>query len=133
MTNDAQKPSLFQSFIRAQLAAFTGSAVDFLAFLFFSEVLNIWYVYATALGALLGAITNFLLGRYWVFLATESKMHYQAVRYSIVSLGSLLLNTAGVYLLTEYGMIHPIYSKLIVGFLVGVFYNFILQKTFVYK
>ena len=133
MKNDAQKPSLFQSFVRAQLAAFTGSAVDFLAFLFFSEVINSWYVYATALGALLGAITNFLLGRYWVFLATESKMRYQVIRYSIVSLGSLLLNTAGVYLLTEYGFIHPIYSKLIVGLLVGVFYNFILQKKFVYN
>jgi len=132
LSQEQNQPTLAQSFFRSQLAAFAGSLVDFLAVIFFTEVANIWYVYSTALGALIGAIVNFLLGRYWVFLATESKMRYQAMRYAIVSLGSLLLNTLGVYLFTDYGGLNYIYSKLIAGLLVGVFYNFVLQKKFVY-
>ncbi len=125
--------SLTRLFAGAQVAALIGTAVDFVSLLFFKEVLGLWYVVATALGATLGAVTNFLLGRYWVFSSTESKLHHQAFRYTLVSAGSLLLNTFGVFLITEYVGIHYFYSRVIVAILVAVTYNFILQKNFVFR
>ena len=137
------KRSLFKLFAWAQGAAFAGTAVDFIVTIFFTEVFHIWYVVSTALGSLAGAITNFLLGRYYVFQSTERKITQQAFRYAIVSLGSLILNTGGVWLLTEFihrqlrdGEGHDqdyIVAKVIVAVLVAVFYNFILQKNYVYK
>ncbi len=109
------------------------TAVDFFVVIFLTEVFQVWYVASTAIGALAGTVVNFLIGRYWVFASTERKIGEQALRYLLVSLGSLILNTLGVYLITEYGGINYIYSKAIVAVLVAVFYNFVLQKVFVYK
>ena len=142
-SDSSDKRSLFKLFAWAQGAAFAGTAVDFIVTIFFTEVFHIWYVVSTALGSLTGAITNFLLGRYYVFQSTERNISHQAYRYAIVSLGSLILNTAGVWLLTEFihntlrhGEGHDqdyIVAKVIVAVLVAVFYNFILQKNYVYK
>lgn len=127
------KKSLSKLFLSAQVAAFAGTAVDFIATYFFTEFFGILYWISNAIGATLGAITNFLLGRYWVFDAKDKKIANQAFKYILVSLGSLLLNTGGVYLLTETLAWHYMFSKVIVAVLVAVTYNFILQKNFVYK
>ncbi len=129
----APKKSLSKLFLSAQVAAIIGTAVDFLATIFFTEVFGILYWVSNALGAALGAITNFLLGRYWVFDAQHQKVSGQAFRYALVSAGSLVLNTLGVYLLTENFAVDYRISKMIIAVIVAVSYNFILQKTFVYK
>jgi len=130
-----QKPprKLTTLFAFAQIAAMTGTAVDFLFYIFFTEIVGLWYVISNIIGATMGAITNFLMGRYWVFTSTESKIQNQAGRYILVSLGSLILNTIGVYLLTDIFGIYYVWSKVIVSIVIGITYNFILQKNFVYK
>lgn len=120
-------------FIWAQAAAFIGTVVDFIIVYVLTEWAGLWYVASNAIGATCGAITNFLLGRYWVFISTESKIHHQAFRYALVSAGSVILNTLGVYLLTEFTSLHYMYSKVIVAVFIAFFYNFVLQKNFVYK
>ena len=74
-TSEKPKRSLTKLFIWAQVAAFAGTAVDFLVTIFLTEFANLWYVASNAIGAASGAITNFLLGRYWVFLSTNRKIH----------------------------------------------------------
>jgi len=66
----------------------------------------------------MGAITNFLLGRYWAFKSSDDDIKYQAGRYALVSAGSLLLNTAGIYLLTEFTPLESLPAKILVGILV---------------
>ena len=133
MTKKEKDTSIASLFVGAQLAALIATAVDFAVLAFFKEIVGVWYVTATAIGAFMGACTNFLLGRYWVFTAREGKVEQQAFRYILVSAGSLLLNTGGVYLVTEYGGIPYFYSRIIVAILVAVSYNFLLQKNFVFK
>ena len=134
-SEDSKTPprSLSSLFFSAQVAAFIGTAVDFITVILLTELLAIWYVTSNVIGAALGAITNFLLGRYWVFDSTEKKIYNQAFRYFLVALGSLLLNTFGLYILTEYTSLHYIVSKIIVAVLIAFTFNFFLQKNFVYK
>jgi len=138
MREKRNQKSLARLFVGAQFAAVMGTLVDFGTMLGLTELIGIWYVTATAIGSFFGAVTNFLLGRYFVFDATASRMRDQAFRYSLVAAGSLLLNTVGVYLVTEFiktenGGIPYFYSRIIVAVLVAVTYNFYLQKNFVFK
>jgi len=54
-------------------------------------------------------------------------------RYTAVSAGSLVLNSAGVYLLTEDFGIYYAVSKLITAILVGLLFNFPLHRRFVFR
>jgi len=120
-------------FLRSQLAAFLATASDFLTVILLTEVIGLWYVFSNVIGATVGTIVSFLLGRYWVFLSVDRKIHHQAFRYILVSIGSLILNTLGVYLVTEGLQINYIYSKVIVSVVVGIGFNFVLHKYFVFK
>ncbi|MEM9820937.1 MAG: GtrA family protein [Bacteroidota bacterium] len=106
---------------------------DFLIYLMLTKGLGFWYVGANVMAAFSGAVVNFLLGRYWAFESTQDAMHRQAFRYALVSGGSLLLNTLGIYLITEYLGIDDFYSKIIVSITIAITWNFGLQKIFVYK
>ena len=94
---------------------------------------RVWYVYSNVVGATLGAITNFFLGRKWTFKAEEDSLSEQAGRYALVSAGSLGLNTFGLYALTEWTNFHYVLSKIIIGILVAVCFNYVMQKHFVFR
>lgn len=127
------RPSLIASFGRAQVASFAATTVDFATLVALVEYAGVYYVWATAAGAFVGAVTNFLMGRYWCFEAGHGHPGRQAWRYAVVSGLSLVLNASGVYVFTDYlGFPYPI-SKAIVAILIGVFFNFPLQRSFVFR
>ena len=133
-SSDAERPRTLVSFLRAQVASLVSTAADFGVTFLCKDIFGWWYVLATAIGALVGTIVNFLMGRNWVFVSKERGVWSQAFRYCIISLGSLFLNTAGVWLwveATHEGWVYP--SKIVVGILVGITWNFFMQKNFVYK
>jgi putative flippase GtrA len=117
---------------RSQIASLSATAVDFGSLIFLVEVCGVWYVAATAMGAGLGAIVNFLLGRHWSFTADEQKVSGQALRYAAVAALSLVLNSLAVYLLTAYGDIYYALSRVIAAVLIGLLFNFPLHRRFVF-
>lgn len=123
----------FISFLKYQTAAILATAVDFGVFFLLKDVFEVWYVSATAIGAFLGAVTNFILCRNWAFSSKEKKLVHQIGKYILVSSGSLVLNTLLVYLFTELFHLHENYSRVLTAILVAVTYNFTLQKYFVFK
>ncbi len=127
------KVPFLTSFFRSQTASFVASAADFLMLVFLTEIVGFWYVSSTVLGGLTGAIVSFYLSRQWAFERTDDKKRWQIVRYALVSGTSLVLNTAGVYLLTEYMGSHYTISKLVISFLVGILFNFPMFRYFVFK
>ncbi len=132
MENRSKEP-LIGSFFRSQAASFVATATDYFVLIFVTEVLGVWYVASAALGAFCGAIVSFFLGRNWAFKRTQEGIGGQLLRYILTSCSSLILNTLGVYLLTEYFATHYILSKTIVSFLVGVGFNFVMYRYFVFK
>jgi putative flippase GtrA len=127
------KTSFLGAFTRSQASAVVATAVDFCTLAFLVEVIQFWYVAATACGAFAGAITNFMLGRHWSFRASDGAISSQAIRYGMVSVSSLFLNSAGVYLFTEFFGFKYMVSKIITATLVGVFFNFPLHRSFVFS
>lgn len=121
------------TFFKAQAASFTATAVDFSMTVILKEWFNCWYLLASILGTVSGGMVNFSMSRRWVFSARDKKMQTQAVKYVIVWAGNLVLVSAGVFLLTHYGSLSYLVSKIAVSLIVGFFYNYTLQKRFVFK
>lgn len=121
------------TFLKAQASSLTASLVDFGVTVALKELANSWYLLASILGTISGGIVNFTMNRRWVFGAKDRKMYFQAVKYVLVWVGNLGLVTLGVFLLTHYGKISYLVSKICVSLFVGFFYNYTLQKRFVFK
>jgi len=128
-----KSPNKWNSFFRYHASAFAATVCDFGTTVFLTEIFGVWYTYSTAIGAFAGAFVAFTLGRAWVFVAFDGKRPNQAFRYVIVALGSMALNTLGVYLLTENTGISYVISKSIVAVFIGATYNFNLSRNFVFK
>lgn len=127
------KVPLITSFLRYNASAYTATFFDYGMFLFCLEILNIYYPIATFIGATTGATVAFLLGRNWTFRNKDEVITKQSMKFLAVVAGSILLNTLGVYLVTEYIGINEKISKIIVAVFVGVGYNFPMQRYFVFK
>jgi len=121
------------TFFKAQAASLTATVVDFSVTVVLKEWLHCWYLLASILGTVSGGIVNFSMNRRWVFSVRHKKMYWQAIKYLMVWGGNLVLVSAGVFLLTHYGGLSYLVSKVAVSLVVGFFYNYTLQKRFVFK
>ncbi len=121
------------TFVKAQAASLTATIVDFTVTVLLKEVFHCWYLLASILGTITGGVINFAMNRSWVFRAHDKKIHFQAIKYILVWIGNLVLVSGGVFVLTKYGGFSYIVSKITVSVLVGFFYNYALQKKFVFK
>ena len=133
-------------FLRAQLSAQMATIVDFFVTILLVSVSNIYYVYATFTGAVSGGVVNAMINYSWTF-KSKGKKKYVAIKYLIVWVGSIWLNTWGTYLLTECLSTIPwvkntlirhfgdffIIPKIIVAVLVALLWNYNMQRFFVYR
>ena len=119
-------------FGKAQCSAWIASAVDFGITLLLTSLVGMWYGYSTFIGSVCGGLTNCAINYRWVFNAFGMKKKYVALRYMFVWVGSIALNTFGTWQLTEISGSNYIISKTVVAVLVAVFWNYQLQRTFVF-
>lgn len=121
-----------KTFSRANATAFAATVVDVGTLAALVELAHLHYVPATSCGAVAGAITNFLLNKYWAFEHKHGRLYAQGVRYALVSSGSLLLNTFLVFCLTEFAGLMYLKSKAIAAIAVGWGWNYPLHRYFVF-
>lgn len=120
-------------FFKAQVASFSATLIDFSITYALTSFAELSYIFSSATGVICGGIINFLLGRYWVFNATKERKVKQVPKYILVWISSMLLNMGGLVLLTEVFGFYYLISKAITSVIVGVIFNYNIQKTFVFK
>ncbi len=128
-----RKDYWLSNLFRHQIAGIVATLADFGVLVILTEVFHIWYVFSTTLGAFAGTLINFFISSYWAFSGSKNSLRNQMFKYSIVSIGSLILNTSFVYLLTDWLLIDYKLSKLVTSIAIGWFYNFLLMRYFVFK
>lgn len=130
---DPRPRSLLASLGLSQVASALATGIDLVVLVALTELAGLHYAASTAVGAAVGAVTNFLLGRYWVFLAAQGHMGRQLTRYVLVVASSVAWNSALVYALTEgTGLAYPI-SRLVAAVVVAVLHNFPLLRWVVFR
>jgi putative flippase GtrA len=120
-------------FIKAQAASVIATLADYGVTIFCHEILHVLIVWSSALGTVCGGILHFTMGRRWVFSARHKELKIQIGKYIIVWIGYIILSTGAVFVLTHYGSVNYILSKIIVSVLMGVGYNYTLHKKFVFN
>ena len=133
MAEAKKKDFWLTNLFRHQIAGTIAFLVDFVVFVILTDLFHLWYVPATALGALVGAVLNFTLSTSWAFSGSKNSLKNQMFKYVLVSSGSIILNTLFVYLITDFLNFDEKLSKLITAVLIGSIYNFLLMRNFVFK
>lgn len=121
------------TFLKSQTASLLATAADFSATFLCAEVIGLWYGSASVLGTVFGAMVHFAISRKWVFLAGRKPVGRQAVRYGIVWAGYLALSFVLLVSLTHYTGISYGVVKVIVAVALGIGYNYVLQRNFVFN
>ncbi len=121
------------TFLKYNIVAGIATAVDFAVLIFLTEIFHIWYMLSAVTGAVSGGVTSFVLERNWTFMKKDGKLSAQALKYAAVWVTSIMLNIAGLYLLTEYAKLQYIMSKAIVAVIVGIGFNFLMHKYYIFK
>lgn len=132
-TTTTLKVPLAVSFLRYNASAYSATLCDYGVFYTLVVAFGVYYPIATFLGSTIGATIAFLLGRNWTFRNKEELITRQSIKFLCVVIGSIFLNTLGVYMVTEYLVIDEKISKIIVSICVGICYNFPMQRYFVFK
>jgi putative flippase GtrA len=118
---------------RHQLGSLVATMVDFGTMIALHEGLHLSPVLGTAIGATLGGITNFSLGRTWIFRSQSGKLGSQAVRYALVSGASACWNALGEYLLASLLRVPYVTARAVVSIMVSLLWNYPMQREFVFR
>jgi putative flippase GtrA len=118
---------------RHQVAALAATAVDFAAMIVLVERLALSPVTGTAIGASLGGITNFVLGRRWVFPRHSGHWAAQSSRYAVVSAAGAGWNALGEHLVHDVAGMQYVLARVIVSIGVSLLWNFPMQRRFVFR
>lgn len=136
---------LIATFLRSGVSSQLASIVDLsLGFVLFS-LCGIDALFSTAIGAIAGGAVNCVINYKFTFHADGCPWSAVIIKYTLVWVGSLLLNSFGTDWLTslfdgwtwldslgfsENGCYAA--ARLLVSLLVSWFWNFLLQRNFVY-
>ncbi|HKU37648.1 MAG TPA: GtrA family protein [Polyangiales bacterium] len=121
------------TFLRHQAGSLAATVFDFSTMIGMVQLLHVHPALGTAVGAAAGGMFNFLLGLHWIFPAGRSTAFGSALRYALVSVASLGLNTAGEYVLVSWLGVQYVLARLLVAIGVSVLWNFPMQRDFVYR
>lgn len=122
-----------RTFTKAQVASLIASGVDFLVSWLLVNRLQAPYLAGGVTGTICGGVTHFLISRNWAFSAQEKKWTGQLSRYIPVWIGNLILNASGLWFLKSVAGLPFWPAKIATAIGIAVFYNYVLQKRFVFK
>jgi putative flippase GtrA len=118
---------------RHQVGAVTATAVDFATMILCVQWLGWSPVKGTAVGATLGAVTSFALGRAWVFRRHSGLIAAQGARYGLVSAASAWLNALGEHWMHDRAHVQYVLARVVVSIGVSLLWNFPMQRQFVFQ
>lgn len=119
-------------FVKVQATSLAASAVDFLTTVVFVQLWQYWFLAASVLGAVCGGVINFSVSKKWVFAGNKQPVGAQIGRFVLVWLGNVGLNATGLFVATQLMGVQYLVAKTTVAVLVGISYNYVFQKDFVF-
>lgn len=127
------RQSSIRQFGKHQIASVVATVIDYLTMIVLVSAFGMAPVPGTVLGATMGGVSNFTLGRSWTFQVAHHEPIGQALRYAIVCGASLALNGLGEYVFATLVGLQYIVARVITSTIVSVAWNFPLQRYYVFR
>lgn len=137
---------LLYTFLRSGFSSQSSGLLDMLTGFALFALLGLPVWLSTAIGAIAGGVLNCVLNYRFTFHASDCPWKAVIVKYIIVWCGSMLLNSGGTealyYVLSRWHWLDSLgfkpdgyyaTARLTVSILVSWFWNFVLQRYFVYR
>lgn len=131
--------TFIRSSISSQISSWTDMAISFIMY---AWIVNIAWL-STAIGAICGGIVNCIIGYNFTFHANGVSKKAVIIKFILVWIGSLTLNSAGTELLTKLlqslawiGLSDDAcfaIARIIISLAVSIAWNFLLQRSFVFR
>lgn len=118
-------------FLKFGIVGLTGMIVDFSLTWFFKEKIKIQKYIANTIGFCTAATTNFFLNRSWTFHSSDPAITFQYIKFFVVSLIGLGINTLILWLLVSRYRKNFYLSKLF-AIAVVVVWNFFVNLYFTF-
>jgi len=123
----------FWQWVRHHTVAVLSTAADYVVMVGCVELGHLRPVTATAVGALVGALANFLLNRGFTYHATGAAFSRHLWRYALVSTASLGLNAAGEELFNSVLGLQYLIARVMTSVIVSNGWNYPMQRFFVFS
>ena len=95
--------------------------------------ISVHYLVAAAIGAVVGAVTDFSIKRHWAFIrGGVGSVRQEALRYVVASGLSLGLNVLLAYGVVDRLHVPSIPGVIIASFIVGIAWNYPVHRYFVF-
>lgn len=119
-------------FLKFGIVGFSGMVVDFALTWFFKEKIKLQKYYANAIGFCVAATTNFFLNRSWTFNSHDPSITFQYIKFFIVCLIGLGINTFVLWMLVSKFKKNFYLSKLF-AIAVVMLWNFFVNLAFTFN
>jgi putative flippase GtrA len=120
------------TFVKVQAVSVLGSLTDYLITILLVEGFSCWYLPANLAGNICGGSLQFVLCRSWAFGIKGKLRNFQVIKFILVFIGNLVLSAAGIYFFTLDLKMNYIISKTVTSVFLGLTYNYIMQKKYVF-
>jgi putative flippase GtrA len=87
-----RRPANWLQLVRFGIVGGIGFAVNLAVYALFVHVLAVDYHVAAVAAWLIAVVNNFLLNRHWTFDAGDGVVHFQAMRFLVVSVCALVVS-----------------------------------------
>lgn len=118
-------------FIKFCIVGFSGVFVDFGITYFFKEVVKLQKYIANAIGFTSAATSNYILNRIWTFHSHNPHVFGEFLRFFVIALIGLGINSAIIWLLHDKFKLNFYLSKLVATIIVTL-WNFLINAYYTF-
>jgi putative flippase GtrA len=131
LNHAARQPDNWIQLIKFGVVGASGYVINLLVFAFLASNLGVFHALA-AVGAFLVALgNNFFWNRHWTFGPGEGLAHRQAIRFTVVSVGALVVNLVALEILVSSAGMNELAAQAI-AVAVAMPFNFLGNKLWTF-
>lgn len=124
-----------RQFYKYSIVGLSNTLIDFLIYVVLTRTVAFFATYfllANVLSFGIAVTNSYIWNRRWTFRSTDAKRFQQYMKFFIVNIGGLLLNTGLLSLLVYKFGVYDIMGK-VIAIVISLAWNFLLNRIWVFK